>query len=124
MRHLYGQFDLFSDNAWRETFQVIPKLPYSFSYRFQDAEGETSELQVLDWEAGPSIGNCLRSTAGRRSRPWKKSARSISTRSSRPICISSLEPRSSFISVHPIRGSSSAVVPRSRTERQLGMFVT
>lgn len=64
MRELTQQFDLFADNTWRNTFQVIPKLPYSFSYKFEDAAGRTSELQVLDWEAGALYWNCLRSTNG------------------------------------------------------------
>ena len=33
MRALYSQLALFEDNNWRRTFQLIPKLPYSFSYR-------------------------------------------------------------------------------------------
>jgi len=60
MRELHSQLDLFADNSWRETFKVIPKLPYSFSYRFEDATGRTSEMQVLDWEAGALYWNCLR----------------------------------------------------------------
>jgi hypothetical protein len=64
MRELHSQLDLFSDNGWRKTFQVIPKLPYSFSYRFEDAAGKRSELQVLDWEVGALFWNCLRSTNG------------------------------------------------------------
>ena len=64
IRELTNQFDLFSDNAWRDTFRVIPKLPYSFSYKFEDAAGQSSELQVLDWEAGALYWNCLRSTNG------------------------------------------------------------
>lgn len=60
MRNHTNQFDLFSDNAWRETFQVIPKLPYRFSYRFEDADGTRSELQILDWEIGALYGKCLR----------------------------------------------------------------
>jgi hypothetical protein len=64
MRELTKQFELFSDNSWRETFKIIPKLPYSFSYRFEDAVGKTSELQVLDWEAGALYWNCLRSVDG------------------------------------------------------------
>ena len=60
MRDLHGQLDLFEDNEWRKTFQVIPKLPYSFSYRFLDAAGKQSELQILDWEAGALYWNCLR----------------------------------------------------------------
>lgn len=64
MRELTNQLDLFADNSWRKTFEVIPKLPYSFSYVFEDAAGKRSDLQVLDWEAGALYWNCLRSTEG------------------------------------------------------------
>lgn len=64
LREATRQHDLFDDNAWRETFRVINKLPYSFSYRFEDAAGRKSELQVLDWEAGALYWNCLRYTNG------------------------------------------------------------
>lgn len=62
MRDHYSQYELFEDNAWRRTFQVIPKLPYSFSYKFEDASGTKSEMQVLDWEVGALYWNCLRSS--------------------------------------------------------------
>lgn len=58
------QKELFAEEAWRETFKLIQKLPYSFSYRFEDANGRSSELQVLDWEAGALYWNCLRSSNG------------------------------------------------------------
>lgn len=64
MRERYNQLDLFADNTWRETFKVIPKQPYSFSYKFEDAAGRTSELQVLDWEIGALYWNCLRDSEG------------------------------------------------------------
>ena len=64
MREATKQHDLFSDNTWRETFKIIDKLPYSFSYRFVDATGRQSELQVLDWEAGALYWNCLRNVDG------------------------------------------------------------
>lgn len=64
MRALHSQLALFEDNSWRQTFQLIPKLPYSFSYRFEDSTGKRSELQVLDWEAGALYWNCLNSTEG------------------------------------------------------------
>lgn len=63
-REKQGQLGLFEDNTWRETFKIIPKLPYSFSYRFEDGNGRQSELQVLDWEIGALYWNCLRSTSG------------------------------------------------------------
>jgi hypothetical protein len=50
------------DETWRKTFKVIPKLPYSFSYRFEDEAGQTSQLQILDWEIGALYWNCLRTT--------------------------------------------------------------
>ena len=64
MRSLTSQLDLFDDNTWRQTFQVIPKLPFNFSHKFEDSTGRPSELQVLDWEAGALYWNCLRSTEG------------------------------------------------------------
>lgn len=64
MREKTKQLELFEDNSWRATFQVIPKLPYSFSYKFEDAAGRTSELQILDWETGALFWNCLKSCDG------------------------------------------------------------
>ena len=64
MREAHTQLDLFSEETWRRTFRVIPKLPYSFSYRFEDSVGKKSELQVLDWEAGALYWNCLKRASG------------------------------------------------------------
>ncbi|MGC4066399.1 MAG: hypothetical protein QM784_17560 [Polyangiaceae bacterium] len=64
MRALHAQLDLFSDNSWRKTFEIIPKLPYSFSYKFEDAVGTVSELQILDWEIGQLFWNCARRANG------------------------------------------------------------
>lgn len=64
MRKRAEQGEMFAEEAWRETFDVIPKLPYSFSYRFEDADGRRSEMQVLDWEAGALYWNCWRSCGG------------------------------------------------------------
>ena len=58
------QGELFAEETWRQTFKLIPKLPYSFSYRFEDATGQASEMQVLDWETGALFWNCLRSSGG------------------------------------------------------------
>jgi len=59
MRAHIDQLSLFDDNEWRRTFRVIPKLPYKFSYRFEDANGQRSQLQILDWEIGALFWNCL-----------------------------------------------------------------
>jgi hypothetical protein len=64
MRELHSQLDLFTENSWRKTFQVILKLPYNFSYRFEDVAGKSSEMQILDWEIGALYWNCLRSVDG------------------------------------------------------------
>jgi len=64
MRNQANQGEMFEEESWRKTFKVIPKLPYSFSYRFTDVAGKASEMQVLDWEAGALYWNCLRSCGG------------------------------------------------------------
>ncbi len=58
MRKFYSQYDLFDDNSWRETFRLIPKLPYAFAYRFRDTDGRESTLQILDWEIGALFAKC------------------------------------------------------------------
>lgn len=60
MRKYIDQLSLFDDNEWRKTFRVIPKLPFKFSYRFEDASGQRSQLQILDWEIGALYWNCMR----------------------------------------------------------------
>ena len=64
MRNKSLQMEIFSEDRWRETFQIIPKLPYSFSYQFEDASGRKSTMQVLDWECGQLYWNCLRRNGG------------------------------------------------------------
>ena len=64
MRNKSKQGELFAEEAWRKTFSLIPKLPYSFSYRFKDDEGKATEMQVLDWETGALFWNCLRKAGG------------------------------------------------------------
>jgi hypothetical protein len=60
MRDKTQQAELFAEETWRETFKVIPKLPYSFSYEFKDADGRKSSMQILDWEIGQLYWNCLK----------------------------------------------------------------
>ena len=64
MRNQASQGELFADEQWRQTFRLMPKLPFNFSYRFEDADGRKSELQVLDWEAGQLFYNCMRDANG------------------------------------------------------------
>lgn len=67
MRDKASQGELFAEEQWRQTFQLMPKLPYNFSYRFEDVDGRKSELQVLDWEVGQLFQNCLRDANGNES---------------------------------------------------------
>ncbi len=60
MRDKTRQTEMFADDAWRQTFKLIPKLPYAFSYQLEDADGKKSTMQVLDWECGQLYWNCLR----------------------------------------------------------------
>jgi hypothetical protein len=64
MRNKTMQGRLFPGDEWQKTFNVIPKLPYEFSYRFVDVSGKKSEMQVLDWECGQLYWNCLKSSGG------------------------------------------------------------
>jgi len=64
VRRQVNQPDLFDDNAWRKTFKVIPKLPYKFSYKFEDAGGRSSKMQILEWQVGQLYWKCLRSCEG------------------------------------------------------------
>ena len=59
-----SQPSLFADDIRHRQFKIIPKLPYSFSYRFADVAGKNSELQILDWEIGALYWNCLSSCGG------------------------------------------------------------
>ncbi|OHE17583.1 MAG: hypothetical protein A2X96_00480 [Syntrophobacterales bacterium GWC2_56_13] len=60
LRNRSRQGVLFEEDAWQQLFRLILKLPYSFSYRFVDAEGKESEMQILDWEAGQLYWNCMK----------------------------------------------------------------
>jgi hypothetical protein len=62
MRDRSLQGVLFEEDAWRQTFKLINKLPYNFSYCFEDADGKTSTMQVFDWEIGQLYWSCLKRT--------------------------------------------------------------
>lgn len=64
MRNRSKQGVLFEEEAWRQTFKLINKLPYSFSYKFEDTDGKVSIMQVLDWEIGQLYWNCLKQADG------------------------------------------------------------
>jgi hypothetical protein len=45
-------------------FGVVQKLPYRFSYRFEDDAGQELNLMIEDWEIGTLYFNCLRYSEG------------------------------------------------------------
>ncbi|MCP4129811.1 MAG: hypothetical protein GY754_02225 [bacterium] len=52
------QLDLFK--KYENPFKVVNKLPYKFSYVFEDIYGKTIKLMIEDWEIGQLYWNCLR----------------------------------------------------------------
>ena len=44
-----------------DLFEVVKKLPYKFSYVFEDCNGKESTLMIKDWEIGQLYWNCLQS---------------------------------------------------------------
>jgi len=67
------QGNLFKDTetvAWE--FEVVKKLPYKFSYVFQDKRGKQSKLMIEDWEIGALYWNCLKSSNGDEEQAIKK----------------------------------------------------
>lgn len=55
------QGDLFaSPEEIKEQFRIVNKVPYKFSYRFQDHAGKESTMMIEDWEIGQLYWNCLK----------------------------------------------------------------
>lgn len=55
------QGNLFEDKT---EFEVVKKLPYKFSYVFEDCNGKQSTLMNEDWELGALYWNCLKRRNG------------------------------------------------------------
>lgn len=64
MRQNAAQGELFAEDAWRHTFELMRKLPYNFSYKFVDVDGRESTLQILDWETGQLFWKCMKTSDG------------------------------------------------------------
>ncbi|MFN0030968.1 MAG: hypothetical protein ACKVOR_02300 [Flavobacteriales bacterium] len=52
------QYNLFEESKGNPT-EVVRKLPYKFSYVFEDDEGKKRKLMNEDWEVGALYWNCL-----------------------------------------------------------------
>ncbi len=46
------------------TFKVVRKVPYKFYYRFEDVNGKSSRMQILEWQIGALYWNCLQQAKG------------------------------------------------------------
>jgi hypothetical protein len=47
-----------------QEFKVVPKVPYKFSYKFEDDTGRQSTMMIEDWEIGVLYFNCLQRADG------------------------------------------------------------
>lgn len=47
-----------------EEFRVVAKVPYKFSYKFEDDTGVSSTLMIEDWEIGMLYFKCLKRAGG------------------------------------------------------------
>jgi len=56
-----GQGSLFEEKD-QSNYQLVKKLPFKFSYRFEDDEGQRSTLMIEDWEIGQLYWNCLKNS--------------------------------------------------------------
>jgi len=63
LREKAAQLDLFmTPEEVQAEFSVVPKVPYEFSYKFEDEKGKISTLMISDWEIGMLYFNCLKRT--------------------------------------------------------------
>jgi len=53
-------FDTEEELRAKETFELVKKVPYKFSYKFTDETGKESCLMIEDWEIGQLYWNCLK----------------------------------------------------------------
>lgn len=54
------QLDIFKN--LEDPFNVVQKVPYKFSYEFEDESGGHSHMMIEDWEIGALYWNCFKKT--------------------------------------------------------------
>ena len=61
LRNKKLQLNLFENNDENDIteFEVVDKLPYKFSFKFEDDQGKSSTLMIEDWETGMLFWNSL-----------------------------------------------------------------
>lgn len=57
------QYNLFQ-KVEDKKFEVVKKLPYKFSFVYEDDHGKQSTTMIEDWETGELFWNCLRRSDG------------------------------------------------------------
>ena len=58
------QTDIFDEQSWDRTFEIVDKVPYKFYYHFEDADGHKRRMRILEWQIGALYRNCVHSTGG------------------------------------------------------------
>jgi len=60
------QFNLFDNQNEDDIteFEIVDKLPYKFSFKFEDETGKSSTLMIEDWETGMLFWNSLKRHEG------------------------------------------------------------
>ncbi|WP_306258211.1 hypothetical protein [Pararhizobium sp. IMCC21322] len=53
------------DESKNPDFNLMPKLPFKFKYRFADDAGKVSNMMIEDWEIGQLYWNCLKGSTPR-----------------------------------------------------------
>jgi len=59
----FQQLNLFQSTTSKKP-EVVRKLPYKFSFMFEDDQGVRSTMMIEDWETGELFWNCLRGNGG------------------------------------------------------------
>jgi len=68
LKGLSQQLNLFQTPEEIENeFKVVQKVPYRFSYKFEDETGKQSTMMIEDWEIGMLYFNCLKRASGNES---------------------------------------------------------
>ena len=65
LKNLSQQQNMFqSPEEIEAEYRVVPKVPYKFSYTFEDDYGKQSTLMIEDWEIGMLYFKCLKRADG------------------------------------------------------------
>ena len=55
-----NQRNIFEEKNVDDYFRIMPKLPYKFSYSFEDSNCKQRKLMITDWEIGQLYWKCLK----------------------------------------------------------------